>query len=230
MDLKKLLDTKTPFVFAKFGDGEHLAALKSEGHNCDGTPYTDKLGDAVKNALLTLVEYPNSWIGKWEDDKQVVEQWNTISDKIQWEDYHYFIFKNMPNFHKVKKQRLLLIRNAKVKKIYVCNESMVEIARQLLQIDEFVTVHKSNWYETSQNETLNTVVSLVQPDESCLILTSAGMGAKPLLADLRKLLSQAMLIDLGSCLDQVCLQKITRSFHHDFCVNDLVAIKSALSV
>ena len=46
-----------------------------------------------------------------------------------------------------------------------------------------------------------------------MILTSAGMGAKPLIADLYKLYPHAIIIDIGSAMDLICSHRRTRDYH-----------------
>jgi hypothetical protein len=213
-----------PFIYAKFGDGEYLA-VKNESdpscekemfseecrrylienlrvpHNCDNTRYTKTLGRRVYESLDYFSKIENAFLGKWNEHNFVHKDFELmIKRPVQWEDYHLFIFRNAEEF----KQRLLLyfsIKTCKKQKIYICNEKNKEWSKNLLQIDDFVTVHPSNWFETEYDSALNRVSSLVKDPDNCMIITSAGMGAKVLLMDLHKRFTNATFIDLGSAMD-----------------------------
>ena len=90
---------------------------------------------------------------------------------------------------------------------------MVATSKDLFSIDTHVTIDKSNWFETSYEQTLQTTINSVKDPNNLLILTSAGMGAKILIADLHKYYPNAIIIDIGSALDLICSSRRTRDYH-----------------
>jgi hypothetical protein len=214
--INKIINNK-PFTYAKYGDGEYLASINRKGMNCDHTPYTAKLSNAVIQSYTYLASLDNSYIGRWFDDSIVYKYFENII-KPNWADYCAFIFGTKEQFEN-KLPLLKTIRNATQQKIYICNDTNSAIA-QLFKIDNTVIVHPSNWFETDYDLILQkTRDAIIYPD-SIIILTSAGMGAKPLLADLRKLYSNAILIDIGSGFDLFVYKK-SRSYNMNLTKNEI---------
>jgi hypothetical protein len=228
MDIVKFIETNTPFVFAKFGDGEYFAAIRTEGGNCDGTQYTEKLGNGIIDAFKYLSQFPNVYIGKWCDFDRVAEYFkNLVPHTVTWENYNIFIFRTRNEFYDRCIPMYKAIRNAKQQKIYVCNPTMVEGARHLLKVDAFVPIHPTNWFDTAYTEVLDAVKSQVQDPNNLLILTSAGMGAKVLIADLHRLYPNAIILDIGSAMDLICSSRRTRDYHQ-LNGNEIMEIRQTL--
>jgi hypothetical protein len=211
---REKIETNTPFVFAKFGDGEYNAAIQEKGENCDGTRYTPRLGESVREAIQDLTQSPNVYIGRWQDTKGVDKYFQSMSERpIQWLNYNNFIFKSKYEFMNTHYGFYKTLRNASQQKIYVCNQSMVEGSKALFNIPTHVVVDPVNWFETAYYETLGAVLTGVEKPTECIILVSAGMGAKKLISDLHKVLPKAILIDIGSALDLLCSGRRSRDFH-----------------
>lgn len=229
MDINKFIQENTPFVFAKFGDGEYYAAKKCTGGNCDGTPYTQKLGDGVIESFKYLTSLSNVFIGKWDDFKGVADYFESLTgNSVNWENYNILIPKSPSEFLNRTLSYFKTIRNAKQQKIYVCNPAMVRESREILKIDRHVPVHPTNWFEQNYDSVLQSVINSVETPDNVIIMTSAGMGAKVLIADLRKKFPNAIIIDIGSALDLVCSNRKTRNFHHAFTPKDIETIKKAI--
>jgi hypothetical protein len=105
------------------------------------------------------------------------------------------------------------LRHASQQKIYVCNPMMVERSKHLFNIDTHVCVDPVNWFENTYYEILGSVIQNVEKPNECIILVSAGMGAKKLISDLHKVLPNATIIDIGSALDLLCSGRRSRDFH-----------------
>lgn len=209
MDFLNFINQNKPFTYAKYGDGEYLVSINRKGHNCDHTPYTSKLSNAVIHSYKYLASLQNSYIGRWFDDSIVYKYFENII-KPTWADYCAFIFGTKEQFEN-KLPLLKTIRNATQQKIYICNDANSAVA-PLFKIDNTIIVHPSNWFENNYDLILQqTRDSIINPN-SIIIMTSAGMGAKPLLADLRKLYPYAILIDIGSGFDLFVYKK-SRSYN-----------------
>lgn len=209
------LQTNTPFVFVKFGDGEYDAATQQQGGNCDGTPYTHKLGQSVREAIKTLTLSPNVWIGRWQESNGVDAYFQSlVNQPIQWLNYNNFIFKSRYEFMNTHFGFYKALRYASQQKLYVCNQSLVEGSKQLLNVNNHIIIDPVNWFEHSYYQILGETIRSIQRPTECIILVSAGMGAKQLIADLHKVLPQAIIIDLGSALDLLCGGRRSRNFHN----------------
>lgn len=229
MNFIENIQNNVPFVFAKFGDGEYNAVIRLRGENCDGTPYTEMLGQQIHDAFLYLTQFPNVYIGKWADFNSVAEYWIKLAQHpIHWADYNLLICRSKAEFLHRGVQYFRAIRNAPQQKIYVCNYSMVEMSRELLKIDDFAVVDPVHWFEKNYDGVLNDVCVKVTNPENLMILTSAGMGAKPLIADLWKKYPKSIIIDVGSALDAVCSLRKSRDYHNIFTMEDIQEIRAAL--
>lgn len=228
MNICKWIEENTPFIFAKFGDGEYYASKRERGGNCDGTPYTEKLGDGIVKAFQYLTQFPNVYIGQWKDFKGVADYFQSlIPNQVQWENYNIFISRSRDEFLNRALPYFKAIRNAKQQVIYICNESMVDISRHVLQIDDFVVVDPVNWFEQNYDAILDTFIKSVKTPNNLLVLTSCGMGAKVLIADIHKQFPNAIILDIGSALDQVCSNRNTRDYH-TLSSEDIIDIQNAI--
>ena len=214
MDFIRFIETNQPFVFAKFGDGEYNAVQQFQGGNCDGTPYTSNLGKAITRAFNSLSPNSNVYIGRWADSQQVSEYFSkSVSNPVNWENYNLLIFRSSAEFFNRAMPYYVALRKATQQKIYVCNESMIGLSRAILGVTDHVVIDPVNWFETQYEQILSSVKQTVRTPESLIILTSAGMGAKPLIADLYQLYPNAIIIDIGSAMDLICSHRRTRDYH-----------------
>jgi hypothetical protein len=150
---------------------------------------------------------PNTYVGIWHDGNHI-DFWKTYVKKpIRVAKYHTVI---MDHDHRNEKIELLkTIKKSSLKKMYICNPLMVR-AKILLNIDHMVHVPFNNWVDTQFDEVLNSVKSIINPEEQYIILTSAGMGAKILVGELTKLFPKNIYIDIGSGIDKICTKKTSR--------------------
>ena len=72
----------------KYGDGEFNAANYHGGKNCDGTPYTKKLGDMLKESFVYNSLQANSMIGAWHDSSTRAFWEGLGNPNVKWVDYH----------------------------------------------------------------------------------------------------------------------------------------------
>jgi len=208
-------------MFIKYGDGEYNAANFYKGGNCDGTPYTERLGNSIRSSFAYNSEQPNAMIGCWYDISNTSFWQSLVKDPITWADYHTVIIDNKKELsHSTDKLELFKsIKESTRKKIYVANASMYK-ACQIFSLDAFVDVDPSNWFEEEYETILESVSVEVSDDANTLILTSAGMGAKSLISDLHKKFPRAIYIDVGSAFDMLCTRKATRDctpYYEELC-------------
>ena len=211
MDIVHNINENIPFTFAKYGDGEYFASQKIQGHNCDNTKYTQNLGNAVIESYKYLAPLSNTYIGKWGDEKVIKFFEELIIPK--WDNYLSLITRSIEDFNRTL-PILKCIKNSKQQKIYVCNSSLNSISH-LFNINKTVNIHESDWFDESYDNILKeTIASVINPN-SIIILTSAGMGAKPLLAELRKKFPNSILLDVGSGFDAFAYRK-SRDYNMNF--------------
>jgi hypothetical protein len=198
-----------PCIFAKYGDGEYSAATFQDGHNCDGTPLTHNLGVRLRESLQYIVKQPNSMIGKWHTPT-VYNFWQSLVDiPIHYVDYHTVINDKECVNNTDKLELFKSIKESSKKKIYIANP-LLKRSKILLNIDDHIEVDYSNWFETHYESVRDSVCSSIKSDSNTIIMTSAGIGAKPLIADLHMLFPNAIYIDIGSALDTICTKRDSR--------------------
>jgi hypothetical protein len=222
MDITNLLidsiKNKSPISFSKYGDGEYFCAASYPGGNCDNDLYTEK----KKNGLLASFKYmvdelPNSYIGWWDSIPQCEEQnqfWRDHSEKpIKWAQYHSLFIDGNNNEGKLEMYKT--IKYSPLKKIYICNPLLVK-AKLLLNIDVMIRVPFNNWFDNNFDDILEQIKQSIEPDEQCIIMTSAGMGAKVLIYELSKLFPNNIYLDFGSALDKICTKRTSRGWEPSY--------------
>jgi len=229
MDIVNFINNNIPFIFAKYGDGEYNAAVRLEGGNCDGTPYTHKLGDGIIESFKYITQFPNVYIGKWTDFNGVYTYFQSLTDnKVNWENYNILIPRSYDEFMNRALPYFKAIRHAKQNKIYICNYTMVDLSKELLHIDNHIIVDSVNWFESNyENVKTNLFNSITEPNNT-IILTSAGMGAKVLISDIHRQYPNVIIIDIGSALDAICSNRRTRDYHYFFSDEQLTNIKNSI--
>jgi len=205
---------KIPVAFAKYGDGEQLAASGINGCNCDRDPYTDKLKNGIIDSFKYMVDHAqNSYIAIWPFN-DAIEYWKQFVEKpIRNVDYCAIIMAGEKNEKKI--DLLKAIKESQLKKIYICNPLMKR-AKILLNIDHMIHVPLNNWVDSELENILDTIKSIITANEQFIILTSAGMGAKILISELCKLFPNNIYLDVGSALDQICTKKKSRGYEPSY--------------
>lgn len=199
-----------PCMFLKYGDGEFNAANYHAGTNCDGTPYTKKLGDMLKESFVYNSLQENSMIGAWHDTSTRAFWEGLGNSSVNWVEYHTVLLDIEEQVTADKFELFKAIKLSQRKKIYVANPRMVRVG-PVFAIDSFVQIDPSDWFEKDYEDVLDSVCAEVADDCDTLILTSAGMGAKQLVSDLHRLYPRAIFIDIGSGFDTLCMKSVSRS-------------------
>ena len=212
--LTEYINTNTPCMFVKYGDGEMLAATYSQGENCDRTPYTTNLGDKLRLSFIYNSQQSNSLIAIWH---------NINSHKLFWESLlsneKQISNVNCVNYHTIiidylhsssdKLELYKAIKYSKRNKIYIANNNMGK-SKTIFNIDHHISIHPNNWFETEYQSVFNDVTKKIIDDSNTMVLTSAGMGAKYLISELHRLYPNAIYLDIGSAFDIICTGIETR--------------------
>lgn len=208
--ITELIQTNTPFIFAKFGDGEYFAAVGEPGHNCDKDPYTEKKRTGLHDAFRYYSNLENSYIGYWPHNKKMVAYFESIVEKpVRWIDYHTII---MNQGSCANPNKLILYKSVKEcsrKKILVGHALLVK-AKHLFNLDAHIIVPFHGWFEDEFDRVYQEILDTCDGIDNPLIITSAGMGSKILIMELHKKMPNGMYIDFGSALDVLCTKRCSR--------------------
>lgn len=208
-DLATLIEKDEPCLFAKYGDGEFDSVRNCSGTNIDGTPYSIKLRTMLVDSLQVYKDKKNIFIGSVEE-----EYWEGILGfSLQWSIYFTIIIHD----YDIKEHLRLwkAIQQNTRKKIYIANDLMGK-ACSLFQIDKHIIIDRHRWFEDSFETVLQSVKNEIVDDSNTMILTSGGMGAKPLLSKLYEEFPNAIYLDIGSAFDLICTGNQTRSWNIEY--------------
>ena len=209
------IENSVSVSFSKYGDGEYFAASGCAGANCDGDRYTLKLKEGLIDSIRYIVDVSeNAMIGQWPD-VNVKAFWQSLCTKqINWVDYHTVLPCNKDTQDKI--ELLKAVKKSSLNKIYVCNPLLIK-AQHLLDINHMVHVPFNNWFDTElYSKILENSVKAIVSSGPNIIMTSAGMGAKVLIADLSKQFPNNIYLDFGSALDKICTKKTSRGWERDY--------------
>ena len=209
------INQKVPCIYVKYGDGEYLASVGGKGlqQNCDKTPYTSKLQEAMNESFIYLSKQNNAYLGQYNGE--TFNHWNNFTNlEKKWASYHLFIFYGSNTFNQEKKDLYKAIKYSKCQKIFICNEDLYKNSKQLLNIDTHIIIDKHNWFENDFNTIVNNTIRSIRNPNNFIILTSAGMGAKPLISTIHKKFPNGIFLDVGSAIDYICTGKPSRAHHY----------------
>ena len=230
--VKKLTDfiqTQTPFSFSKYGDGEYLCALDGHGNNSDFDHYTPKLQHGLKTSFKYMIEDnkdQNTFIAAWRD-KKICHFWRSLvsdefKDKIQWADYHTFIvevkdFNNSQNNSDLNNKISLYkaIQDSTLNKYIICNNSMNKMSL-LFNTSNILNIPYNNWFDFHFDAVLATMKSKIGEDPQPMIITSCGMSAKVLIAELHKIYPNGLFLDVGSGPQFICTKRDMRGRDYSY--------------
>lgn len=196
-----------PVSFSKYGDGEYACANLFNGQNCDADLYTEKKQIALINSFKYMAETaPDAYVSYWTEE--ISSYWQSLTQTpVRWGKVHALIFDDDSIEDKVNLYKT--IKTSPLKKIYICNKLMVK-AQPLLNINWMVYIPLNNWFDTSFDELMQTLKTVIMHDEQCIIMCSAGMGSKVIICELTKLFPNNIYLDIGSALDTICTKRVTR--------------------
>lgn len=214
--LTRYIESNTPCMFVKYGDGEYYAAMFNQGGNCDGTPYTKNLGTKVRESFVYNSQQKNAMIGEWHSMSNK-PFWEGLDPKIrdvQWVDFHTVLIDQSTR----STDKLLLfksIQQSSRKKIYIANETLSR-AKDFFKIESHIVINPSNWFDTEYDSVFAAASSAIEDDSTTLVLISAGMGGKYLISELHKKHPNAIYIDVGSGFDMLCAKRNSRTYNPSY--------------
>ena len=84
------------------------------------------------------------------------------------------------------------------------------------------------WFDPSYDAILNEILTLTKDNDNFMVITSCGMGAKALLADLHQRNRKGVYLDVGSGLDWLCTKQDSRGWKRFYSYEQLEAYFSDL--
>ena len=203
------IQSRIPIIFAKFGDGEYNCMNRHRGHNCDNDTYTPALGNGLIHAIQYLATLPNTYIGEWSNSYMSRYLQSLTPTLINFVDYHSIIFDK--KHHDRKAELIRIINKSSMKKIMITNEIMIK-AKSLLKLDELIVVPVHGWFDALFDNIMEKCKSAIGDCEQPLVLTSAGMGSKVLIAKLHTLYPNGIFLDIGSAYDKILTKRESRGW------------------
>ena len=212
--LTEAILNSTPISFSKYGDGEYYCVNSHPGRNCDNDNYNAKKKTMLLASFRYMVdELPNSYIGKWNDNKHIAFWEKNAEKKVKWGKYNSIIMDNENMTEKIKLYKT--IKESPLKKILVCNPLLVK-ARSFLNVDYMIHVPLSNWFDTHFDKVMTEIKTIMTGVEPFIIMTSAGMASKILICELSKQFPHSIYLDFGSAIDKICTKKTSRGWEPSY--------------
>ena len=169
------------FNFIKRGDGEELCMRGNKGCNCDGSIYYPELGHKLKYAYEFFKGRKDCYVPEFEYQ------------------YHFncLLHREDNDLNKLKKF-FYLIKNSDRRKIYV-GPKRLKIVSVMLGC-EFIEVPELDGFKYYDDILSNILGDLT---DNYIVLFSAGMMAKPLIAECLDNFENITCIDIGSSFDPI---------------------------
>jgi glycosyltransferase involved in cell wall biosynthesis len=165
------------FTFVKRGDGEIACMTQTTGANCDGHPYTQELGDKLKESFEFL------------KDKADIVEWNDQKN------YNVLLHRKDNDLEKLR-NFWMTIKESPRKKIFV-GPKRLEAVIEFLKIDKFIEVPEVNAFEYLKKN----FEPFTRTND--IFIFSCGMPAKWLIATLVGENPNITCIDAGSSFDPI---------------------------
>jgi len=195
------------FTMVKFHDGEILNMLTNNESetNCDGSNYYRVLGDDLIKAYIYFLHKKDAYINSWPISFEILEKMQ--SDFKDVFDNSKFLYSNMlVQKLPLKQQQITFfkaIKNSNRHKLYISNKEMIQALCPLLNISNAIIIPEINCF-LQKERIVQLVLNQVQPN--MIVLVSAGMCAKVLIAELSKLKPNVIYLDIGSTFDGLVKQ------------------------
>ena len=205
--IKKHLDDNTPFIFAKFGDGELLCMNGSIGSNCDGHPYTPKLANKLRESLFKLSSHPNIYIADWGTDKFIKIRNKFINhnnNNIKYIEYEVLLSISINISRELfELYKSILSCDSRKQVIFIIPEQLNNIKNYIAPNATIINIPIRNAFQAYDNlvERVNNVLI----DDDAIIITSCGLLAKALISDLYSEHNNITCMDFGSAFDPLLI-------------------------
>ena len=200
----ELLESRTPFAFTRFGDGEFECMAGNSGRNWDGCDYSPEFMIALIDSFQFLSRQPNVYLAQ----RCPPRLRSKISEVINLNGNRYYDAEALI-FHNITPELgpfyRALIDDPRRKVLVGPQEHYG--ANKLLGCELQIQVRRPNAFQ-DRDATRACLIAEHKPDT--VFLFCAGMTAKVLIADLLKYGPDITCIDLGSALDPIYIGR-TRS-------------------
>jgi hypothetical protein len=192
----RMLQTKEPFSFARYGDGEFNAIMGKPGMNCDGHSYFADMGARLKAILNSEPKYMVGIQPLTVSQFRYNDYWKHLN--IPWVNadclHNASIDEKLGRFFDVLKTRKVLLVGPK--------------HLEFFKAAQIVIPNINCW--TEYRNIRSTIYEFLTDKKDWVVLFCASMMSEVLIDDFDG--SQNTFIDLGSALD-VYAGKISRSYH-----------------
>lgn len=208
-----LKNNKT-IIFVKYGDGEYQCANLYKGANCDGDRYFPELGEKIKKSFIYLSSHENILIGKWSTYTVFNFFENLLhikNKKINWINYNTLINNDKFNQNDDLYRFVKTIQECNRNKIIVSNKMNIKM-KKIFNADIFIEIPSKCWslkYDYFFSKIMESL------KDNSIVITSAGLCSKVLIADLVKKNKTISCLDTGSSFDLLCGRN-TRGWKHSY--------------
>lgn len=198
--ITQMIRQRTPFTFARWGDGEWRAVLgTTRGANCDRHPFFPEMGDELRQVLRDQPDYLMGMqplaarmfedkIRRWLDNNKLVFDW-VDGDVLHRAAGNGRLGKFI---HALQGRRVVMVGPDHLKRI-----------NRLVPYDCFVDVPPRNAYLAKEKIVRGIRSAVEAADEPAVVSVSASMPAEIILHELyRPLGRRHTLFDAGSLWDQ----------------------------
>lgn len=198
------------FIMVKFGDGEWRNMIYNDDtlHNCDLCYYYKGLGIDLIQSYIYFLKTKNAYINRWYshvyDIQDSLENDNKEfynSDKFL---YYALIVHTMTEDNSFKQEQVDFfteLKRSKKNKIYISHIDMIHAVAKIMNINQGISIPLKNSYLEKHKILEFSRNLLSEKPEDNIILVSAGMFAKVLIAILSKEFPKNTFIDIGSTFD-----------------------------
>jgi hypothetical protein len=198
-DYVELIDNRSRFVQANYGDGEWACILGHPGQNCNGEHYNTPLQLAL---IQTILKPPSGhvWYGSNPGKKlePSVQHWLLEKGLTQ----RVWVYKEIlsganvngklgPFIEAVRRHKTILIGPKHLRDERVHN---------IWNITTQISVPTADAY-LAHTRTLNNAVDMIEKHDPELVLVCAGMAANPLIHQLATQYPAISFLDMGATLD-----------------------------
>ena len=203
------IQAKTPISFCKYGDGEYGCMIGWNGCNCDADGYTTKKRLGLLAALPFMVDQlPNAYIGMWHTAESLQWMQRLATKPVVWANYHSIMLES---YSPEKIELYRTIKRSDMKKVYLCNALLAK-AQLLFDIDHMIYVPLNNWFDDMVEGVVEQIAAVLDPTAPCIVMMSAGMGAKIVVYLLAQRFPHHIYLDFGSALDKICTKHTSRGW------------------
>lgn len=191
------------FSFTKVGDGEMMCIRGDNGANCDGQSYSKKLGESLLWAYRSMSQNKDVILAVQSDPRyRLIDVENRVFSGLT-PCFNYWTYDILLNrVGEMSDRRLYFYKTIKYsdrKKIFVGNSKLSGVAK-MLDIDKFVEVPSKDAFNNIDS-ILNKLNDLLRDD--CIIMFSAGLISKVLMAKVLDMNHNITCIDTGSAFDPI---------------------------